>query len=165
MIITATITSNMSKQLPKNRKKWLLFVLLILQTALIFGNSMVSAQDSGALSGGIMLFLRKILDPSGRLDPELLHYIIRKLAHFSEFFLLSCFYLLLRRQLPEIYRARCTLLAPFGGLLTAVMDEFIQSFSGRGSLVSDVLIDFGGVMTAVFLFWLISYIREKRQQR
>ena len=86
MIITATITSNMSKQLPKNRKKWLFFGLLILQTAFIFGNSMVSAQNSGALSGGIMLLLRKILDPSGRLDPELLHYVIRKLAHFSEFF-------------------------------------------------------------------------------
>lgn len=121
---------------------------------------MVSAQDSGALSGGIVLFLRNIFDPNGRLDPELLHYIIRKLAHFSEFFLLSCFYLLLRRQLSEIYRTRCTLLAPFAGLLTAVIDEFIQSFSGRGSLVSDVLIDFCGVMTAVLLFWLIPYIHS-----
>ena len=165
MIMTAAITSNMSKQLPKNQKKWLLFGLLILQTAFIFGNSMVSAQDSGALSGGIMLLLRKILDPSGRLDPELLHYVIRKLAHFSEFFLLSCLYLLLCRQLSEAYRTRCTLLAPFAGLLTAVIDEFIQSFSGRGSLVSDVLIDICGVMTAVLLFWLIPYIRQKQQKR
>ena len=88
VIITATITSvRTSKRLTKSEKKWLFAGLLVLHTAFIWSNSMVSAQDSGALSGGIVLFLRNIFDPNGRLDPELLHYIIRKLAHFSEFFL------------------------------------------------------------------------------
>lgn len=75
------------------------------------------------------------------------HYI-RKLAHFCEFALLG---LLLCRSFSAfgVKNFAATGYILFLGLLTAVIDEYIQSFSpGRGSMVKDVLLDFAGVFCA-----------------
>lgn len=141
----------------KNKQKPVLFVVLtVLQTAFIWCNSVLPPQESGALSGGVMQFVTNLLPVEEFIEPETLHHLIRKAGHFTEFLILSLLYCMLRRHMPEKFRNQCMLLAPFAGLLTAVIDEFIQSFTGRGSLVSDVLIDFSGVMTAVILFFIFS---------
>lgn len=71
------------------------------------------------------------------------HYLIRKGAHFFEYFLLAVLigwvgsYYHIRRIDVIVY-------ALFGVLLCAVGDEFIQSFVGRTSSVRDVVLDFVG---------------------
>lgn len=54
------------------------------------------------------------------------------------------------------------------GLLTALTDETIQLFSGgRSSQVTDIWIDFGGVVTgmvlALALLWLIGLLLGRRR--
>ena len=53
----------------------------------------------------------------------------------------------------------------FAGLLTAVTDESIQLLSGRSSQVSDILLDFAGVLTGALLIWLIRHIVLKRRKK
>ncbi len=146
----------------KNRGFWLFFALIVLQSIFIWGNSFVPPDDSGAFSGGIMQFFKSFLDPSDRIDPEFFHHIVRKTAHFTEFFLLGALYTGLRAKMTEPFRKAFFLLPPFAGLLTAVLDEFIQAFTGRGSLVTDVVLDFCGVLTGVLLASLYVWRRKQK---
>ena len=119
-------------------KKRILSVLIVLNLALIWGNSLLTAAESGAVSGGMLAFL-------GRFLPVLLteagHTFLRKAAHFSEFALLGLLfcgrYRLARRETP---------LHLMGfGLAVACIDETIQIFTpGRASSLIDVWIDTSG---------------------
>ena len=119
-------------------KKHLLTILICLNLALIWGNSMMTALDSKAVSGGILEFL-------GQFFPMLLteagHTFLRKAAHFSEFALLGLLFCgrhrLVRRNTPPH-------LIGFG-LAVACIDETIQIFTpGRASSLIDVWIDTAG---------------------
>ena len=130
-------------------KKHVLSILICLNLALIWGNSMMTAVDSEAVSGGVLELL-------GRFIPVLLtesgHTFLRKAAHFSEFALLGLLfcgrYRLARRSTPPH-------LMGFG-LAVACIDETIQIFTpGRASSLIDVWIDASGfalgfVMIVVF---------------
>lgn len=119
-------------------KKRILSVLIVLNLALIWGNSLMTGADSGAISGGVLAFL-------GRFLPVLLteagHTFLRKAAHFSEFALLGLLYCgrhrLVRQETP---------LHLMGfGLAVACIDETIQIFTpGRASSLIDVWIDTSG---------------------
>lgn len=138
----------------------LFLALIVLQTVFIFANSFASVEESVSVSGGVTAFLKNILDPSGRIDDEVFHHLVRKTAHFTEFFLLSALYTLFRAG--STHKRELTLLAPLGGLATAVTDEFIQSFTGRGSSVRDVVLDFAGVLTAYALVSLVLYLFQRK---
>ena len=119
-------------------KKRILSVLIVLNLVLIWGNSLMTGADSGAISGGVLAFL-------GRFLPVLLteagHTFLRKAAHFSEFALLGLLYCgrhrLVRQETP---------LHLMGfGLAVACIDETIQIFTpGRASSLIDVWIDTSG---------------------
>ena len=95
-------------------------------------------------------------------------HIVRKLAHFSEFaavggLLLSCAYCFDRRR-PQRYAVQVL----FAGLSAALIDETIQLFiEGRAGMITDVWIDFAGVVTGALLllaFYAV-YRRTKRFNR
>ena len=119
-------------------KKRILSILILLNLALIWGNSMLTGLSSEAVSGGILALL-------GRFLPVLLteagHTLLRKAAHFSEFALLGLLYCgrhrLVRQETP---------LHLMGfGLAVACIDETIQIFTpGRASSLIDVWIDASG---------------------
>ena len=123
----------------------------------IFGNSLLDGKESSEVSSGVMEVVEPVARPVVEaISPEpvsddMLHGIIRKLAHFTEFAALAVLSVLLLLQL------RGTLITPyfttvlFGTLLAAVTDEFIQSFTGRTSSVRDVLIDFSGALCGMLL--------------
>lgn len=103
------------------------------------------------------------------LNPVRAEAVIRKLAHFSEFALLSVS-LCLCFTLFQIRFRHFAIYVMFFGLLTAVTDEFLQKFTpGRGSSVSDVLIDFSGVLCGMIFFIcmaaLIKFITAKPQNK
>ncbi len=135
----------------KSKRVIVFTVLIVALTAFIWSNSFMSREDSGALSGGIMLFLKNIVDPNGRIDPEFFHHIIRKAAHFTEFFALGALYTFYRRSFCVRLKEKLMLLPVFATLLTAVVDEFIQYFADRGSAVKDVVLDFSGALTAILI--------------
>ena len=130
-------------------------VLLGLTLAFIWGNSMLSMQESGEESQSIY----SIVETIGKIffGEAFTHDFFRKLAHFSEFFLLGLeinyLYFVLhgvkKEKLAEIISA---------GLFVAVIDESIQILSNRGAMVKDVLIDYSGYLLSVGAFFLLLYI-------
>ena len=125
-------------------------VLLFACVAWIFGNSL----EIGALSGLRSQRVTELLNRGlARLGTGLVleDALVRKLAHFSEYAALGLLLMLCIR----VYTARIlgSMSWPlFLGLLVAVVDECIQlSMPGRAGLVTDVLIDFAGVLLGVLL--------------
>ncbi len=119
-------------------KKRVLSILICLNLALIWGNSMMTGLDSEAVSGGVLAFL-------GRFFPMLLteagHTFLRKAAHFTEFALLGLLYCGRHRL---VHRKTPLHLMGFG-LAVACIDETIQIFTpGRASSLIDVWIDTSG---------------------
>lgn len=149
-----------------------LFILLavtVLILCFIFHNSLQDSTASNTRSGQIAEKIKPVLDPQNTVTEELFHKITRKMAHFLEFGLLGVSAALLAMHISAAY-VRCSVFAPlFFILLSAVTDEFIQSFTGRTSSVSDVLIDFSGAGLGILLVYgivhILCLILRKTQKR
>ncbi len=141
----------------------ILSILIVVTLGFIWGNSMLPAEDSSEISGSLLEFIEGILErifPWYSPSAETGDTLIRKLAHFAEFMLLGIELTILVYRLLK----RSLVLPPFCGLLVAVYDETLQLFSdGRSSQVSDVWIDFGGVLVGFLFVFLISYIRQHKR--
>lgn len=140
-----------------NRSKRLCVIILILliiaNTAVIFASSIASVEESVEFSTGVMAFIKKIIDPYDKIETEFFHHIVRKAAHFTEFFTLALFYTVLRKKVKEygLCNQCAFMFVPFVTLFTAVLDEFIQSFTGRGTSVRDVMLDFAGSICGMII--------------
>ncbi|MBR6772787.1 MAG: VanZ family protein [Clostridia bacterium] len=139
-------------------------VLTVLILSFIFGMSLQSREESGNASSGIVAFLKPIFDPNNRIPQDKFHHAVRKLAHFTEFCALGICVLGLTRSVGKLKGERYFVLPVFCVLLSAVADEFIQYFSGRGSMVTDVVLDFcgglSGIAIAAFVCWMIGICRR-----
>lgn len=151
----------------RNFSIWILAGFVLLAILFIFCNSLQNGPESKEASNTVMEFLRPVLDLiPGLEDPENREFVIRKGAHLFEFFLLGVlsgsFAVVFQRRFGKPFWAHVLFLA----LLAAVIDEFIQSFTGRTSEVSDVLIDFAGALigfVAVLLMdGIIHLVRRRR---
>ncbi len=92
----------------------------------------------------------------------LVHFLIRKSAHFIEYAILSALWFrALRVGLPSLQQIRWALVGLVISLLVAILDELHQSFvPSRGSSARDVLLDFCGALFAQLLIW---YALRRRQ--
>ena len=90
-------------------------------------------------------------------------FIVRKLAHFTEYAILGLSLLLHIAQIQKKIMVRIPWLWAWGiGTLYAATDEFHQGFvAGRGPSVRDVTIDSAGVIAGVLLMLLILKKRKK----
>lgn len=136
-------------------KKHVLTVLIGLNLALIWGNSLMDAQNSNAVSGGVLAFLGRFLPV---LMTEAGHTFLRKAAHFSEFALLGLLFCgrhhLVRNE-PPFH------LLGFG-MAVACIDETIQIFTpGRASSLIDVWIDTSGFALGLVVIYLAYTIKNK----
>ena len=132
------------------KRMWLCAVLLVLNVAFIWGNSLLPGEVSGAFSDWVKELLAKFLasDDLSSSDGGLL----RKLAHFSEFAMLGMLFSWLFGMLQKGRRW-----AALCGFFTACVDETIQRFvPDRGPSIMDVGIDTCGVLTGMLLI-LIGY--------
>ena len=133
-------------------------VLILLNLAFIWGNSLLPGEASAALSD----FLGRLLglDPSA---PSGGTGLLRKLAHFSEFACLGA----LLSWLAHLKGERgfhLFALALLGGLLTACIDESIQMLvPARGPGLVDVWIDTSGAALAA-LFGVYYFDSRRNQQ-
>ena len=129
----------------------ILSVALLLTIWFIFSNSMETAASSSNSSRAVLEFLQGSLRRLGRpgLAARLSENLVRKAAHFCEYMMEGFFLLLVTRMLAGRRRRLLPYLSwpALFGVLTALTDETIQLFyDGRGSLVTDVWIDFSGVV-------------------
>ena len=141
----------------KTQARLFLLLLLIATLCFIWSNSMVSREGSASLSRRITAWLNGIGIP-------VTEHFVRKSAHFCEFGLLGC-ELMLLFWLRSGVRFQNLCNAAFAALLAAVTDETIQIFSGRGSQVQDVVLDFSGALTGILLVSLIMIIAWRNQSR
>lgn len=143
----------------KRTSPWLIAWRVIFTFALIgcivfiFSNSMQVAAVSEGASGKVLDFMQKVLRKLGMSGAanHLTMHIVRKLAHFSEY-LLEGFLLMLCLRVYTRQFVRHVSWPVLAGLLTALSDETIQLFSdGRSSQITDVWLDFAGVMTGILI--------------
>ena len=118
-------------------KKRILSFLIVCNLAFIWGNSAMTAQQSGDMSGSL---LTQLLAVFPFLAGEHAHLILRKLAHFSEFAALGLLGSARKRLSGPLFPAFFLF-----GLAPACIDETIQLVvPGRASSLIDVWIDAAG---------------------
>ena len=155
-------------------RKKVLTILIILMLVFIWGNSMLPGEISGRISDTVMDWMNRAAatlglgedyftimvdqDDDGDLDPS--SYIVRKIAHVTEFALLGA---LLWLRLESTGRKRA-ITALVVSAAAAGVDELIQLFFDRGSQFRDVVIDSGGAVLGISLAVLISALWKKRNE-
>lgn len=109
------------------------WILVVLWMMVIFWFSSRNGEESGLQSGIILSLLQWVGLSEKWLGSEAFVWLIRKLAHFTEFFILGVF----------IFRTRLSLWTAFLIIfLYAVSDELHQYFvPGRQAAIVDVCID------------------------
>lgn len=143
-------------------KRWILYIVLCLIVFFIWDNSL---QNGGTSDGFSLIFAKWIAPIANKLgfygNIWALNRIIRKLAHLTEFTILGgVLYVVLRRYI-EYGTVVKTIVV---GIVIASLDEFIQLFSlGRGSQLSDVLIDTVGIIMGISVVKLTYYISHDKR--
>ena len=129
------------------RRRTVYLVLTLAMLCFIWGNSAMSGAASGALSGRFLKYLAPLFAPFGNKA----EFVLRKLAHFSEFTLLGT---------PRFWLTRPLFL----GLSAACVDETVQIYSpGRASSLLDVWIDFSGVTLGVLVSLLVYALLSRKK--
>ena len=146
----------------------LLLIAIILTLAFIFGNSIVSMEESEQISNHFNESIGNVITAlTGKEETALENFLIqysRKIAHFVEFACLGIEVILLlhfafRRNLPYL------LLGATLSFTVASFDEGIQVLTGRGDQVSDIFIDVSGYMSAYLLGMTVLYLCAWRHTR
>ncbi len=148
-----------------NRLLCFLLALTVAVTAFIFYQSLRGPEESNASSGTIVEIVEPALEylaGKGNWDAN---FLVRKGGHLSEYCALGAVVMLTAIQLCKRSRTWWFGFAFFYVLAAAVTDEFIQSFTGRSSMVSDVLIDFAGAMIGFCLVAVIRKLCKSKEQK
>ncbi len=145
----------------KENKKtiYILNALIIIMLIFIWGHSMIPAAQSSEESGYWATYLIPILKifVGEKLATE---YLVRKLAHFSEY---AVFGFIVALRLKQSQRLDIKLIGKAEGasFLTAFLDESIQVLSGRGPMITDVWIDSFGAFFGILICSLIILVTER----
>lgn len=132
------------------------FTLLLLTIAFIWGNSLLSGQQSHNVSSTVtekvVTVVEKTLDIE--VEPNFIEFIVRKSAHFIEFFILG---LLIKSSLSCKF-----IFSSLFGISVASIDEFIQIFSlDRGPSITDICIDSCGAVLGIIVYTIILLLINK----
>lgn len=158
------------KTLLRTLLKPLSFLPAILVMTMIFGFSGQEGVDSGALSYKVSHCLIEVADEildkdltGEQIDAYAEHYeyYVRKLAHFTEYFVLA-----VSVAVPlYVYGMRGIWLMLFAGAFCvgfACLDEYHQSFvAGRIASKKDVFIDSCGVFCGLIVTRILGFIGRK----
>lgn len=146
----------------KTKKLRLWMTLLVVNLVIIWGNSLLPGEVSGAISNGVKNFLAMLL-PKGPENGNQGGGLIRKLAHFTEF---TCLGICLSRifRMTQEKKARWYYLPLLCGAFAAAIDETIQRFvPDRGPSILDVGLDTCGVITGILIITAIYKRKYKKQ--
>lgn len=152
-------------------KKTILVVLIIILNSVIFGFSSQDGEKSKSLSDAVAI---KVIDTYAEIKNKEItstrkkeivkntRFLVRKLAHFSVYFLMG----ILVYMLICCYDVKHPIIAIIFCILFATCDEMHQLFSdGRSGRLLDVLIDTYGSLAGILLVRVIYKIRFKVKER
>ncbi len=126
-------------------------ILTLLWLAMVLLQAFLPGSASYAESNGVLALANVIF-------PWLTHSVLRRAAHFIEYFLLG--FLMTG---TFCYARKFTIFKPmFFCLFTALCDETIKIFAvDRLAQISDIWVDAAGAMAGILLMWLISAIKRR----
>ncbi len=148
----------------------IMILVIILTVTFIFSNSVDDKSESNKKSDGIVKVIKPPADEISKkitgseIDKKDFTKYTRKTAHFIEFMILGIELMILMLLIEKAF-SKLIFMPLFIGLLVACTDEFIQSFSGRSDMVSDVLLDFAGCFTGIVITAIIFCFIKKRKTR
>ena len=150
-------------------KQYIFGFITIIWISVIFSFSFQGADKSATVSDSVGDLLLehgssetlKESESWSQEERDFYYKVVRKLGHFSEFFVLGALMLL---TMNEIKFHRKSVIAFFACVVVAIIDETIQLFvPGRAGLMTDVLIDSFGSMMGVFVcLFIMKRIFEKK---
>ena len=114
---------------------------------------MLPVKSSGSESRWL---LKQVINPALKalgLKP-MTHNTLRKCAHVFE-------YTILALAASFVWRGKIVGLMG-AGMFVALLDETVQIYSRRGSLVKDIWVDMIGIVLGTALGWLITRLRRPR---
>lgn len=136
----------------KKLQKFLAWLALLVWMGVIFYFSHQSGDASMQLSDGFLDSFESLFQ--NFLDYHTLSYIVRKIAHFTEYFILGLLIYHLVKQYRVISKTEIIWMILFC-VIYAMSDEFHQVFiGGRSPMIFDVIIDSLGSSLSILLFRL-----------
>ncbi len=134
--------------------------LTILWVAFIWGHSLVQGPESSLESGRVVALMRPIFEACGVTDVDVMGFVVRKLAHFSEYAVLGVLV-----QCLEGSRAGASRLQQIALwlvlVLVPVLDETLQLFvPGRAGSPRDVCIDLAGACLGALVARHFMHVRN-----
>ena len=150
----------------KTSRKWIIFAALaglLLCLIFIFGNSLLDSENS--MSKSLVILQKLGFNLSDDAEVIFLYQcIIRKCAHFTEFFALG---LLLMALFGNHLWSPAAAMAIAAA--AAFADEGLQLLSDRGNSLQDVALDSAGAASAILLcflsFLLVRLLKIWKQKR
>ncbi|MED1603621.1 VanZ family protein [Alkalihalophilus marmarensis] len=143
-------------------KQVLSWISVLLWMSLIFYLSHQPATESSELSAGVMQLLLTSFEaiiPFIQIETEWFHFLIRKGAHFTAYFILGIL-LINALRASGLSGGKSAVVAFLLSVLYAISDEVHQLFiPGRSGEVGDVLIDSAGAAVGILVVLLC---RKKR---
>lgn len=151
----------MDKYCCSKKTKIILVVITVFLIAFAFIHSSMPASVSSAESGSVLDILQSVFSFLG-IQPELTEHIVRKTAHFCEYTAIGAMLLSCAFSFDKLKPYKYYINVMFCGLATAVCDEAIQlNVEGRAGMVTDVLLDFSGVLFGSIVMLLVFTIYKK----
>ncbi len=161
-----------------DRTAWFVAVTVLLAAAVlanmifIFCMSSEDSATSGDRSEGVTDVVVNVVYPDLEERPpaeqqsiqQKMHYLVRKLAHFTEFACLGLLSAALVAHLTRRVRLNPLLQGSIPAvfcLLYAASDEIHQIFTNRGPSVKDVLIDFIGALVGIACLRLLLFLGQR----
>ncbi len=139
-------------------KRSICILLIIVNLCFIWGNSLLPAEQSQALSDWVLEMLPELTEDAPGGEENM---ILRKLAHFAEFAVLGLLLSWLFRMLRKQFWYPLLL-----GIGAACVDETIQCFvPGRGPGIVDVAIDACGILTGMLLVQIGYFLWKQNQSK
>lgn len=146
------------------KKRMIWTVAAVAYVCFIFSNSMTPAVESSRQSSSVLLMVHMAIASMGFSAEWITEHLIRKCAHFAEYFLLG----IIMGQSLDSYgmkRERRVFLHIITGFIVPFLDETIQIFvAGRSSQVSDVWLDCAGVFAGSAALYAVKHQYRKRQE-
>lgn len=144
---------------------WL--ALTLVSAVFILYNGSRTSETSNAHSDAVIEAVKPDYDKAeDEQKPIALNALVRKSAHIIEFALFGAFFTALMLSLTKKRLTPWLGYPLFASLALAALDEFIQSFAGRTSAVSDVWIDtagaFIGFLISLAVFSVLAKARRKK---
>lgn len=138
-------------------------ILLCIYILFIFSNSLTPASISTSNSdffaslAGDFLSLFNI-----SFAFHFLTFIIRKAAHFTEYFFLG---LLLQSTFSKLNQKKKTFIIILLSIFTPICDELLQKITpGRSCEIRDMLLDLSGILCGLLIYRFFIYLKEKKKQ-